>query len=121
MVGKGDMLALNMFPVGNHVSSFHKVGKMVKYYFIFIGACGKYGAYFSRGPSKTVSNVGNIELCYKLCKSTSSCKAWTYDLNKFSCTLNENSNALKSYMVHKAYHSAYNARISGPKECRLWR
>ena len=83
-------------------------------------ACGDYGAYYSRGPSTTVSNVANIELCYKLCKYTSNCYGWTYDLKTRKCELNNNSSA-RNYLVNGKFNKDSNAKISGPKDCKVWR
>ena len=110
-------------------------------------ACGQYGAYFNKGPSTKLAQVGNTEICYKICKDNYPCKAWTYDLNDQSCTLYNYKNihkvrkcfkkqkglfaidvcepvdSYKPWSLSKweyssmGYNTNTNAKISGPRNC----
>ena len=105
-------------------------------------ACGRWGAYFRRPASNVVKNVGNIEICFKICQDNSPCKGWTYDLNDRSCSLYDFSFSYPSnyykteeyykavqvknqidfsvkffYWTYNAYHTTTNARVSGPYQC----
>ena len=83
------------------------------FFFDILGACGKYGGYFDQTPATTIKNVGNIEICYKICRDTGTtgCQAWTYDLTDRSCKLYKNRGNYKIV--------DYNSKkvISGPNQC----
>ena len=107
--------------------------------------CGRYGSYFTKGPSTRIPKCGNAEICYKLCKDIYPCKAWTFDLNDHSCTLYNYENAvtkstkkciwfvcsnldvkITSYTPYDlsrfgyasmGYNTNTNAKISGPRTC----
>jgi len=79
-------------------------------------ACGKYGTYFDSTPAKTFTNFGNIDMCYKLCKSEAICKYWTYNLEKNECFLYDGEITGLSFASYP-YNAKTNPRVSGPKDC----
>ena len=84
------------------------------------GACGSYGASFTSGKRTTIPNVANIELCFKLCRFSPTCFGWTFDLNNLDCILNAEFFATLA-LSHGKYDTKTNAKISGPRDCSVWR
>ena len=95
-------------------------------YGLFLGACGLYGAYFKQWPPSKLKNIGNIEMCYKLCKfetGLTNCKFWTYNVKNLECDLYYESvtggtTADKSEkFVIEAFNFESNPKITGPSDC----
>ena len=71
-------------------------------------------------PVKAVhKNVGNIEMCYKLCRGNKSqCQGWTYNVKTFDCSFYWDENEMDAFYHSRfPFHPESNPIISGPREC----
>ena len=76
-------------------------------------------------PQGLRKNVGNIEICYKICKAlvpnynwqTNKCVAWTYNVKTYECKTYDDKTIEQLDRKVQPFNYETNPHVSGPKDC----